>query len=77
MPKENITVTGEPGDSLAVEWGRNDKVRLHVTADLDALAYGDDTITSVHTYLVLGRASVNHLIRVLRKARDSAYGADA
>lgn len=49
----------------------------HVAELLDAADDGGDKTTRVTMYTgVLDRAALNRLIRVLRRARDAAYGRD-
>jgi hypothetical protein len=71
MPKEIITY-GEfqQGESWTeVRWNRDDTVvHLGVRKEDEP----NDT-----RYAYLDRAGVNKLIRVLRRARDQAFGADA
>lgn len=73
MPKEIVTNCeyrcGEPW--LEVGWSRNTYVQVGVRTEdenkhPDAVRFTD-----------LDRDGINKLIRILRKARDQAYGSDA
>ncbi len=82
MPKENINSTstsdeGDPVTRVEVSWfaGRSVDVGVACLADPDPeLPSG---IFNQATFVHLGRDGINRLIRVLRRARDAAYGADA
>lgn len=72
MPKEIITST--PADQFApeVRWGRDRDVQL---ATVDLSRADDDPERGL--FASLDRSGINRLIRVLRRARDQAYGPDA
>lgn len=78
MPKENIDCTLMNELRVEVSWwpGRGEGLEGHVQ------------VATVNTtkpqgegeegwFATLDRAGINRMIRALRKARDSAYGADA
>ena len=72
MPKEIITYgdSYQQGEAWAeVTWHRDDTV-VHLGVRKE-----DEPETPMFAYL--DRAGVNKLIRVLRRARDQAFGADA
>lgn len=87
MPKENIY--GEHGtESVEVTWGKNgEHVQVGTRAPNSPFALipegavpGVDCVSGPYTSLhitLTNRSEVNDLIRVLRKARDQAFGADA
>jgi len=78
MPKEVIATNHAPQDPageaahewlLSVGWiqdGADVQVGAGITGDYDA-----------GQFFCLDRSQVNRLIRILRKARDQAFGADA
>lgn len=83
MPKE---VIGSMGFDVAISWGKDqDHVQVATTMS------GDDTLAKLiersdeHEKAQMkglyatftDRQSINMMIRVLRKARDQAFGADA
>lgn len=85
-------LTGEPAKWLVLRRGpdttesTNDLESLFTTeivseADVTGwttVAFGDGMVTAATIFTrPLNRAEINRLIRVLRKARDDAYGADA
>lgn len=78
MPKETIardTSTGTAGtmnSELSVVWGR-DSQSIQVALDRGIVGGKYTTLFSD----VLTRNEVNKMIRVLRRARDAAYGSDA
>lgn len=82
MPREvihdNAHLEGADNSTpLAVEvaWGRGSDVRIG-SVNLQN-ADGEKRFTSDYGWFtVMPRQQVNELIRVLRKARDQAYGAD-
>lgn len=81
MPKEVIhdptPVIGEQSTPFAVEvqWGRDSDVRIG-SVNLEN-SDGEKRFTSEYGWFAtLRRQDVNVLIRVLRKARDQAYGVD-
>lgn len=81
MPKEVIHdddhVYGTENSSpLAVEvgWGRNTYVQI-ASLNLEVKETKPDT-TEWGWFVDLDRPMINKLIRVLRRARDQAYGAD-
>lgn len=82
MPKEIIRDSLPYGDGpeeclLSVSWGRNIESVQIATTLVDKSTH--DHITREVDggwFLNLDRPAINHLIRVLRRARDQAYGAD-
>lgn len=91
MPKENINCTLIDAMRIEVGWESGKDVQLGTTnaaqpfvtdkteSDLRFLKPGEDYDGYQMTgwFTTLDRAAINRLIRVLRKARDAAYGADA
>lgn len=76
MPKEVIHPSvprseGEPIGDVAVHWDRDTQVQVSVTRHEG----GDAPKWSIHSE-PLTRVQINDLIRVLRRARDQAYGRD-
>ena len=74
MPKQSINGFYSFDDKhLAVDvgWGRDADVQIG-TVDRDAEQYSPEAGWFVN----LDRRGINELIRVLRKARDQAYGKD-
>ena len=81
MPKEVIhdptRVLGDQSAPFAVEvqWGRDSDVRIG-SVNLEN-SEGDERFTHAYGWFAtLRRQDVNALIRVLRRARDQAYGLD-
>lgn len=70
MPKEVIRLDGT---TFAVEvgWGRDSFVQIG-SVDQSREQYSPER----GYFIDLDRQSINRLIRVLRRARDQAYGAD-
>lgn len=66
------------GSHIAVCWGRDDDITLKDPAgvSLHTRFYGDGTDPGFDHIFSLSRKQVNGLIRVLRKARDQAFGRD-
>jgi hypothetical protein len=60
----------EPQHGLSVGWNKIGWVQIHMVPD-------QWESTGEWTIVDLDRASINRLIRTLRRARDAAYGADA
>jgi hypothetical protein len=86
MPKENVDCVAMDALRVQVGWHPNGHVQVAtVHTDSPATLPGekqdhDDTPPPVPFdgwHATLDREGVNRLIRVLRKARDSAFGADA
>lgn len=71
MPREQIT-NPDHDFKVSVGWNKPGGVQL---ATLNGL-YSDDDFQA-GWYIELDRVEINDLIRLLRKARDGAYGADA
>ena len=78
MPRETIYPNEYNEDvKVEVQWVKDQYVQVGV-AFLPPPS--DPTVKSVEwdgKYTTLDRAEVNRLIRILRKARDQAFGADA
>jgi hypothetical protein len=69
-----------PVEHLAVGWSQDRGVQIGLTAGPSAKIRIDEGDTGGATdslWLDLDRDAINRLIKSLRKARDSAYGADA
>lgn len=62
--------TREPRHGLSVGWNKVGWVQIHMFPDTWE-STGDWTIVD------LDRKDINSLIRLLRRARDAAYGSDA
>lgn len=74
MPKEVIHPHHPPidGENLVqVVWGRDTIVQVGVRES------GDEVPGENALYTDLSRQQINDMIRVLRRARDQAYGQDA
>ncbi|WP_280389820.1 hypothetical protein [Nocardia wallacei] len=71
MPRETVHQVVSDGvkTSLDVHWGRDTFVQLGVARDegKQGSSLWSESLT---------RDQINHLIRVLRRARDQAYGRD-
>ena len=67
MPKETITTTDD--HRVRVGWDREGSVQVGV--DLETSVVGESGLWSS-----LNRQGCNDLIRVLRRARDQAFGRD-
>lgn len=69
MPVEKFypstAATGEPRDHLEIRWGAANS-DIHMILEVDG----------VGAVITLDRASANRMIRTLRHARTSTYGAD-
>lgn len=90
MPKERIQSTTAGEFDIVVAWGRDTHVQVATTAnDADSRLRGwTESVDGVEApagssftmfdgwHVDLTRQQVNDLIRVLRKARDQAYGRD-
>lgn len=88
MPLESVRDVGEPGRRVMVGWSNgkvqvgaiNSLMQLTPTAVFDGHGTPQD-ITDTEPVdgvsVDLDREGINDLIRLLRKARDRAYGADA
>ncbi len=90
MPKERIQSTTAPEFDVTVAWGRDTNVQVATAAnDADKrlrewteVADGAETQPGTSFRLFDGwhvdltRQQVNDLIRVLRRARDQAFGRD-
>jgi hypothetical protein len=88
MPKELIRDAITDGFRAQVGWGGiagedsgyvqvstvNENSTLHLD---DPLPEGASALPFDGWYVHLDRAGINRMIRALRRARDSAYGADA
>jgi hypothetical protein len=72
MPKETINDPRNPGRVVEVRWARDVDVKV---GTVDPGKEADDEGRGL--YADLDRLGINNLIRVLRRARDAAYGADA
>jgi len=81
MPRETVRDTNQLYD-IQVGWSAN-TVQLGLETDdfpslLDALKASYEDISKAKSiWASMDRDAINRLIRLLRKARDSAYGADA
>ena len=71
MPRELIKDDYVPHATI-VGWGRDTQVQLGTVNTTIKTSDG-----SGGWWVTLDREQINRLIRVLRKARDQAYGADA
>lgn len=73
MPKEIITNGAfQQGDPwVEVGWYRDRSAQIGVRAE------NSEGTEGAGLFAHLDRETINRLIRVLRKARDQAYGADA
>lgn len=70
MPKETIQRANIIGDAeLDVRWSPGTHVQIRSDREVDGVQH---EVWSD----VLNRAQLNHLIRVLRKARDQVHGRD-
>lgn len=69
MPRETIRSTVN-GNDVSVGWQRGGGVQVGVEP-------ADSNHAPEAMWSDLSRVQINDLIRLLRKARDSAYGADA
>lgn len=82
MPRESVRDTNQLY-TVEVGWSPGGTVQLGLETDdfpslLDALkANYEDSSIAKGIWSSLDRDGINRLIRLLRKARDSAYGADA
>lgn len=79
MPKENVKDAGFDDRRLEVKWEPHCFVQVGATSNV---VHEPTETTSGFTtwegeWVDLDRAGINRLIRMLRKARDAAYGADA
>ena len=78
MPKEYVRAGWEPCDfCVVVGWSRKDSgghVQLATIRDRDNPESGDDPANGL--YMTMDRESINAVIRVLRRARDQAFGRD-
>lgn len=73
MPKETIRA-GDSSVAIEVQWGRRTFVQL---GSINQAAADENPGSEESGWFVdIDRATVNKLIRVLRRARDQAYGAD-
>lgn len=79
MPKEIIENASKDDREFHVEvrWSR-----VHGAEDVQVATVREredyaETGTGTGIFVNLNRASINRLIRVLRRARDQAFGADA
>ena len=79
MPKENINCDGSDAIRVEVHWETDRFVDVATTIRRDEQQTSDapEHFTWSGTHSTLDRAGINRLIRVLRRARDAAYGADA
>lgn len=81
MPRERVTDTNDLFD-IQVGWSEG-TVQLGLETNdfpslLDALKVNyEDSATAKGIWASLDRDRINRLIRLLRTARDKAYGADA
>lgn len=69
-----------PVEHLAVGWSKDRGVQVGITAGPAATIRIDEGTTGGETeslWLNLSRDRINDLIRILRRARDGAYGPDA
>lgn len=79
MPKENIHSVSDaanPALNAEVSWSREAEYVQLGTVNPDENATTEDCITN-GWFVTLDRVQINRLIRVLRRARDQAFGADA
>lgn len=76
MPKEVIHGDANQSAPLAVQvgWWKDYGVVQVASVDLSAPEGSDDPAHGLHCDLT--RAAINDLIRVLRRARDQAFGKD-
>lgn len=74
-------LTGESAKWLVVRRGPDATTEIVSEADVSGwttVAFGDGMVTAATIFTrPLNRTEINRLIRVLRKSRDDAYGADA
>jgi hypothetical protein len=85
MPKENINDQVAEGFRVEIGWGSNvpnerlGHVQIATVNQHSPFAFeGDESREAFDGWHVtLDREGINRLIRSLRRARDSAYGADA
>lgn len=79
MPKETIGNAERQGDDwrfhIAVQWDRHGSLQLASLRDIGP--EGEPANEYPGWYVNFDRQSVNKLIRVLRRARDQAFGRDA
>jgi hypothetical protein len=86
MPRELLSVSGLTQDPVAIDvaWGRGTHVQMATLShpELPSLSGSleftttPDEPTRQGFYVDMSRESINRLIRVLRKARDQAFGVD-
>lgn len=90
MPRENINCTTDAGLRAQVSWSRDaEYVQLATirarkpvvtTANVPGVVATSVLAVPVQSdgwFVDLNREQINRLIRVLRRARDSAFGSDA
>jgi hypothetical protein len=79
MPKETVPDTADTAVEVQVGWRRAPigDVQVGVTNDTSPLTWPDTGAPFPGWFASLDRDGVNRLIRVLRRARDAAFGADA
>lgn len=84
MPKEYVGAEPQEHGSVKVVWGRDhQQIQIAVAGPV---GWRDSTLRQPEIdpddgldwhFSVMHRSEINSLIRVLRKARDQAFGADA
>lgn len=78
MPKETIYPSEYNEDmKVEVQWAKDMYVQIGVAHLPPPEDPSKGTIEWDGKYLTLDRNEINRLIRILRKARDQAFGADA
>ena len=81
MPKENTYSVNDPNIVVELYWyGHAPEGHVHLTTANKDLETHDGEPVKQHYKgfeAILDREGINRLIRLLRRARDSAYGADA
>lgn len=86
MPKEYVNDLYYSHDSDGVAYGSDSRVRVGWSKESEHVQIAttapdgwelNPTPEGNGWFVNLGRAEINRLIRILRKARDESYGADA
>lgn len=80
MPKELVYSANPESDvveHVAVGWTKDRDVQLGVWAGKQVTLTIDGQPSDPSLWMDMDRSQINRMIRALRRARDSAYGADA
>lgn len=78
MPKEKVFDIHNDAEFVAVGWSRDGYVQIATVNPLGEISMQGNRIDDIDPgwFIDMDRRSINDLIRLLRNARDAAFGRD-